>query len=277
MTTTVRMERHSIAPHGKQLMTFVAKYPRIIHAELWGREQSGMQTGEAIPEKMQTMANQLWLDGLNALKPYADKIAAIGETYVRDAAAKGKDHLIERGDEKIRVHKSLPNRMLEWASYITVIITTTEIENFFRQRRHPDAEIHFQQLAGMMREAKENSTPTPLEMGQWHLPFVDMNIDRPAADAWLEANDFSHMGAMDVLRMVSSARCARVSHLTHDGKRDIAKDIELSERLSIGSGFGHWSPREHIATPAADPLQVSGNFIGWLQYRKMFDNENAPG
>ena len=74
---------------------------------------------------------------------------------------------------------------------------------------------------------------------------------------------------------LSVARCARVSYLTHDGKRDHAKDLELYERLLGGGANGHWSPFEHVATPAADPQQHSANFAGWEQYRKRFPQEHA--
>ena len=74
---------------------------------------------------------------------------------------------------------------------------------------------------------------------------------------------------------ISVARCARVSYLTHDGKRDYAKDLELYDRLLDGGANGHWSPFEHVATPAADAAERSGNFVGWEQFRKRFPQEHA--
>lgn len=77
----------------------------------------------------------------------------------------------------------------------------------------------------------------------------------------------------EILKQISVARCARVSYLTHEGKRDILKDLELCERLKGGSGgIGHWSPFEHVAQAMDLPTQ-SGNFWGWKQYRKEFENE----
>jgi len=43
-----------------------------------------------------------------------------------------------------------------------------------------------------------------------------------------------------------TARCARVSYLTHDGKRSPAADFELYDRLFSN---GHVSPLEHAARP----------------------------
>jgi thymidylate synthase ThyX len=69
---------------------------------------------------------------------------------------------------------------------------------------------------------------------------------------------------------LSVARCARVSYLTHEGKRDIDADLALYHRLLTS---GHMSPFEHPAE-SAWPLDVSsGNFRGWLQHRKTIPRE----
>ena len=65
--------------------------------------------------------------------------------------------------------------------------------------------------------------------------------------------------------------------MTHDGKRDINKDIELYETLVSA---GHMSPTEHVATPMAESYTRAhkepfwGNFRGWIQYRKKLPNED---
>jgi len=71
---------------------------------------------------------------------------------------------------------------------------------------------------------------------------------------------------------VCVGRCARVSYLTHDGKRDPQADVQLFERLLSG---GHMSPMEHAARPfdsSSDP-RFTGNFVGWMQARKMVAND----
>ena len=89
--------------------------------------------------------------------------------------------------------------------------------------------------------------------------------------------------AQQIKREISVARCARVSYLTHDGKRDIAKDIQLHDRLA-NQNPPHASPFEHICTPAVWNKQIVtvpqlqggakkynrpkiGKFYGWLQMR----------
>lgn len=275
MSFKVEIIADSIAPCGKRLTTLTATYPRFIHAEVmthrafernaassraipwskmrqniidnpvvplvFGSEQKGMQTGGEIDNPGDARRRWLW---------------------ARDTALEYADMLHD-----LDVHKSLVNRIVEPWMWITTIITATEWNNFYRQRCHPDAEIHFQKIAGMIREARENSTPSFVEEGDWHLPYV-------SDDEVVEHGSF---GEGDILRKVSTARIARVSYLTHDGVRSIPKDLELFDRLVNGSGFGHWSPHGHVAQATNDAELRSGPFVGWKQYRKTFANENAPG
>ncbi len=78
-----------------------------------------------------------------------------------------------------------------------------------------------------------------------------------------------------VLAKISVGRCARVSYLTHDGRRDITEDIALHDRL-VGQVPLHASPTEHVAQALGETWgsSWSGNFRGWLQYRKTLANEN---
>lgn len=95
----------------------------------------------------------------------------------------------------------------------------------------------------------------------------------------------------ETLKKISTARCARVSYLTHDGKRDLMEDVGLFGRL-VESGAGHWSPLEHVATPVTNRLlyeykgvddrnvqvwDTTSNFVGWKQFRKEFREENRTG
>lgn len=279
----------SLAPCGKRLTTITATYPRFIHAEVlthrdrarnsassraipwkkmmaaitenpvipirWGSEQKGMQTGgeiEAVEE-----AETLWLEARDNAIESAQKLAALG------------------------VHKSLVNRLTEPFMWITVVMTATEWQNFFRLRCHPDAEIHFQKIAGMIRDELEASTPVTLEEGEWHLPFIQPDEIANINGYFIDENGQMKLHPfvpryIDILPKVSVARCARVSYLTHEGKRDMEKDLELFDKLVQGSGFGHFSPHEHVAK-ACSTLVRSGPYIGWEQYRKSFPLENQEG
>lgn len=160
-----------------------------------------------------------------------------------------------------------------------------------------------------------------LKVGEWHCPLVSKDdfkpimlylsecrdLDEPNAKDWnsyssLETESWNNGSAevilnayIEIKKKISVARCARVSYLTHEGKRDIKKDLELFERLRTS---GHWSPFEHIAQPYFnETIHVNtsavgqymlrsgaidedcnlrcGNFIGWKQYRKEFQDENC--
>jgi hypothetical protein len=105
-----------------------------------------------------------------------------------------------------------------------------------------------------MCDLLSSTTPTYIGAGGWHLPLVDER------DAELDT---------ETKKKLSTARCARVSYMTHDGKRDPALDIELHDGLLAN---GHMSPLEHPAMALSDAERI-GNFRGWVQYRKMIPGE----
>jgi thymidylate synthase ThyX len=149
------------------------------------------------------------------------------------------------------IHKQVINRLLEPYLWHTVIVTATQWSNFFALRCHADAEPNMQKIAILMREEYWKSEPIKRD---WHIPYIkDDEEDLP----------------LEVRREVSAGRCARVSYLTHDGVRDIDRDVQLAEKLKAS---GHWSPFEHQAR-AMKTGGNSANFQGWTQYRKMFANE----
>lgn len=222
----------------------------------WGRNQSGMQADEELTDESLRIVQRMWTEHRN-----------------RSLAV----HCLL---EDNHLHKQIANRILEPFMWHTAIITATEWDNFFHQRCHPDAQPEMKAIADQMQIAYYTNTPKLVEYGQWHLPYI--TEDDLAADPH---DKFGiHNFPEDALK-VSVARCARVSYLTQDGKRDIEKDLELYERLTQG---GHWSPFEHVASPITkeeldeqygrddvDPGKFySGNFRGWTQYRKLFENEN---
>jgi thymidylate synthase ThyX len=149
---------------------------------------------------------------------------------------------------------------------MTVIITGTEFENFFALRAHPDAQPEFQDLAYKMLNIYQLSEPNKLKEGEWHIPFGD-KLDETRLTELYYQTAIPHE---ELKLRISVARCARVSYLNFEGKDDYNKDIELSETLSSS---GHWSPFEHSAM-ALSTSEYSGNFKGWKQYRKTFNEEN---
>jgi thymidylate synthase ThyX len=154
--------------------------------------------------------------------------------------------------------------------FITVIMTATELDNWFKLRRHKDAQPEIKWVADEMWNHYQSHRPRVLAAGEWHLPLLDFDSEVVAPD--LRYN----------LCKVSAGRCARVSYLTHDGKRDMGEDVKLADRLMASF---HWSPFEHVARALPDEALSdyccaeaihtsttwSGNLRGWLQYRETVD------
>lgn len=231
--------------------------------ESFGKNQKGMQASEVLASDDDHMARAEWtLARVDAIR-HAKALAMIG------------------------VHKQLANRLIEPFCWHTVIVTATEWDNYFALRCHPDAQPEIRKVSEMMREVFNASTPKELKAGQWHLPLLqdDEFVLPDNSPEWNEPVGFScTLLSVDMAKKVSAGRCARVSYLTHDGRRDIKADVELCERLHKS---GHMSPLEHVARPLtqddiADRGLTSykpfvGNFCGWLQFRKELPNEDNFG
>lgn len=217
----------------------------------WGSNQPGMQAGDQLQWGAKKNArNAIWRHKLEAIK------------LVKEL-------------EKIGLHKQVANRYIEPYLWHTVIVTATEWDNFFHLRCHPDAQPEMKAAADEMQLAYYRSTPQLVANSLWHLPYVD-NDDIKLITNWYLENPDAGSGdwdddSLEVMKRISVARCARVSYLTHDGKRDIDKDISLYTRLVEGN---HMSPFEHVATPMTDGDGWSGNFRGWYQLRKTMPNDD---
>lgn len=195
--------------------------------EIFGKNQRGMQSEHDLLD--QDGARQDWM-------------------LARDSAV-----FHARAQMGRQTHKQIANRLLEPFMWTTVIITATNWRNFFALRRHKDAQPEIRKVAGMMHEVIAASSPNNKSMnaldhgsitagaGLWHLPLIyDQDIDQILRRA-------DDMEGWHTLARISAARCARVSYLTHEGKRDIDADLALVDRLASA---GHMSPFEHAARPA---------------------------
>jgi thymidylate synthase ThyX len=174
------------------------------------------------------------------------------------------------------VHKQYVNRILEPFAHISVVVSATEYSNFFTLRYHSMAQPEIQELAKQMWEAYQRSTPELLTPGQWHLPFVTKEELKNHTGVLQTYGGYSTVVAWDNLIKMSVARCARVSYNNHDGTNSTyEQDCALYDRL-LGSQPIHASPAEHQAKAlyVDQSTEWSGNFRGWLQYRKTLEGEN---
>lgn len=253
--------------------------------ELFGTDQPGMQAGPPLTGAQHEKAVQLRLETrdflvLQALREISSpalvrllliehsgleptiKLMKVlgGVTDYLDMLKQGK---VEPFGDHLGIHKQDANRMLEPLMWHTAIITGTDWGNFFALRTHRDAQPEFQRIALMMLRAYRESQPKLLLPGQWHKPLFREDEELLVAEK----------GEIYTVQL-SSGRCARVSYLTHDGRRDLEADIQLYERLVAG---GHMSPTEHQGTPMTDEEYAvspySGNFHGFTQFRKTLPNE----
>ena len=300
---SVRTVLDSVAHTGKRVTTLELKYPRFIHSEfLTHRDRArNSASSRAIPAKK--MRREIIRNPVIPVKFGAAQKRMVDGEEVKQAWLARRVWLTARLValfaswmlSKLGVHKNLCNRLTEPWMFITVICTATEWKNFLRLRNHPDAENHIQILAALIDEALHDSEPILRDYHQWHMPYVnDMDrarlrriVGKPQTKTervegylqdYVDQSERTDTEIIDeAMRRVSVARCARVSFLTHHGTRSVLDDLDLFGRLTRGSGFGHWSPMEHVATPANWGNQTSGPFHGWIQYRKQFQLENEPG
>lgn len=259
MTIEVHMlakSKHPL-PDAPDCVSIKARYPRFIHSEVmthrvfsrnasssraipvmrlirdvladpavpveWGSNRPGMQAGDPLTGWRLHLVRFCW---------FAAMYCAVAMAYV--AAKAG-------------AHKQVVNRIIEPWSHITVVITSTEWENFFRLRCHPAADPTMRALAEAIRNTIKSQESEQLRPGEWHAPF--------AGRVMTTAGRLTR----------SVACCARVSYLNHDGTQpNMNADKKLFDMLAE---MEHMSPFEHQAYPnyAGDGKSNLGPW--WNQHR----------
>jgi len=206
---------------------------------LWNSEKPGMQGGESLTGQALLEAEGLFLDIRNYT---VDRVY----NYLEACELGGSNKL----------HKAYLNRLLEPFLWHKVIVSSTEWGNFFEQRISELALPEIADLAICIKNAMYESEPVELHSGEWHLPYAD-DIDEYTAEE---------------LILISAARCARVSYETHDGVRDIGKDLDLAYKLMSAKPM-HYSPFEHQARAEyGDYGWSKSNFSNcWIQARTMLE------
>jgi hypothetical protein len=314
MTIEAKVICDSISPQGIRLITMQLRYPRFIHAEeLTHRIISTEPEGifyEAIPDgfmydkdlsrnasssraiPVDRMIEDLRRDpaqpvywgsnkpgmqaGAELEGPELEAVKNLWNISMENSILFAQDMV------RLGLHKQIANRILEPWAHINVVVTATEWDNFFALRAHKDAQPEMQALAIAMMIAKHDSNPVLLQPGQWHLPYTtieDREAIRQICDIPNVPGPVSEGEIIGGLQRISVARCARVSYLTHDGRKTTPQeDLDLYDRL-VGGKPIHASPAEHQATPdeylntGYINTHEHGNFRGWQQYRKMIEDK----
>lgn len=285
MTITAKMILDSISPAGKRISTLQLRYPRMIHPEFlthrvfsrnssssravpvkrliedilvdpaiptyWGKNQPGMQA-------RQQHSALVVLDDIVGWNPHQDEPIVGKIDFTSEAAwlhARDMAIGVAKAFDAAGYHKQIVNRLLEPFSHINTLVTSTEWENFFLLRVHPDAQPEFQELARQMfDQLMHQSDPQERRV---HLPYI-------------QPEDFQR-GMESELKLISAARCARVSYMTHENKRpNYEDDFRLAHDLLAPPP--HLSPFEHQALPSHNPDGHFANFKGWYSQRYVMEN-----
>jgi thymidylate synthase ThyX len=165
---------------------------------------------------------------------------------------------------RLGLHKQVVNRLLSPWAYTKVVVTGTDEAwaNFLALRADSHADPALQRVAEDAAACLAESTPHVLQIGDWHLPYLDQTLPRGP-----------HGRKQGIIQSV--ARCARVSYSTFETP-EVASSFEKDQDLYVKlleSDPKHASPAEHQACAVLSADQ-GGNFgPGWMQYRKTLNKE----
>lgn len=277
----------SISPDNIRLTTLQLRYWRPIHSELMTHRvfSRNARSSRAVPVatllketpyRPHFMQNRPGMQALEELPK---------EKF--EAAVFQWEQLIEQTRDAVRilnalgVHKQWANRPLEWFGWIDVLVTSTDWTNWYALRDHSDAAPEIHELAELMGQAMDYSHPEQLYYGDWHLPYITPEEKTQILPGNIRVMDQSE------LKVLSAARCARLSFKPFDGNADYEKEVGRYEKLVVSQPV-HASPTEHQATPdmmqkiqlgKGQEIQIwaqgseQGNFTGWVQARKQIPHE----
>lgn len=292
----------------------------------FGANQGGMQDKGEEHDTMVLIPKHLYgalvvylkeeLDGMLTLADLKE-VSGDGKVYMTAFGAWNLHKFISVGIASAmndaKYHKQTFNRLMEAHQMMKTVISGTEVENFFWLRNHGAADPTLHELARVMDEARNASTPELLQAGEWHLPYVDTHRDSEGVRRYtisVENEDgvtITDLELEDAIK-VSCARSAAVSY-RNEGY-GLEKSLEVYDRL-VGDERKHASAFEHQATPIRNwgyydstirngkyeqnhpwiPYTWeegithvdrkgnlwSGNLKGWRQYRKLIPGENYTG
>ena len=303
----------SVSTSDEHLTTFVVEYPRIILAEVNTHRMLSRNSASsrAIPfDKMVTQLTARPVRFGEANPGMQDKGEEFHQPVFYEGAeeyfspeeyweiAKDSAKKMARGYYRAGYHKQVYNRLTDHFQMMKTVISSTEWENFFWLRNHASADPTFAELARVMQQAMQESVPQTLLPSEWHLPYVtSRRDDNGKLEYWLDSE--TQLCESDALK-VSAARCAAVSYRNTD--YGLEKCRQVHDKL-VGDDRKHGSAMEHqakamtgldangeitlVTTPKTWEPGIthmdsefnlwSGNFKGWIQYRKLIPGENYRG
>lgn len=254
---------YSENPQGAQVLTVLATYPRFIHSEVmthrvferngassraipvlktlkevwlnpacpvrWGAANKGMTDKGPLPDWRAKLCRRLWLTA---------RLPIIAFVWIM---------------MKLGLAKQVSNRLLEPWTWMTLVITATEWENFYRLRISEYAQPEIKELALRILEAHAAATPKKLAEGDWHIPFDETG--RPLL--------------LEERLKIATARIARTSYLNFYGKNDIDADIKMTDKLYTDR---HFSPFGHCCR-AENDKDFHAHLRGFSPHRKVLGGD----
>lgn len=308
----------SISSSGKRITTYELEYPRFVHAEFmthrlfsrnaassraipvpkmieniknntampihWGANQKGMQA------KSECFNKVVWEEFTEFDNPADVPLYLLDSQDIEreEAWEVARNNAIELANafNDAGYHKQIVNRLLEPFQFIKVVCTATEYDNFFWLRSHADAQPEIKELSDCMYQAMQKSVPNELGVGEWHLPYVQ--VERGCDGDLIYFTEtkihdetiYEYLTESDALK-VSASCCAQVSYRLADTSLDKARMIY---DMLVDSKPVHASPFEHQGKPMDNETDLdsegvtgynnslgytSGNFFGWIQHRQL--------
>lgn len=266
---TATIVADSIGSHGIRLTTFQVRVPKYLLQEIARHRVLSLSfnSSRAIPAKV--IRSQVWQDpvipiewgsnrsGMSAgasLRNWHLQLAKIGWLAASKLAC-----ICHWGLSKTGLHKQHVNRILEGFIWADGVISSTNWDNLFALRIHPDAQPEFRKLADEMRQSIRTNQPEYLTIADWHLPYI--------------TDDDRANNELATLKLLSASRCARVSY----GLKPFDRDADMKRAyLLLNADPKHLSPFEHVASPlygSFNTIPQSGNYRGWYQFRKEIEDE----
>lgn len=279
MTIKAKILAHSFNPNtNTDVVTFELEYPLVIHAHLLTHRVFSRNTASqrAIPVK--AMIKAVMENPYIPIKWGKNQAGMVAkDEEIEDIERAKAEWLLARDNavyhagvlDKMGLHKQHTNRLLAPFQHTKVVVTTTELDNFFNLRLASDAQPEVQELAKAMKEAYENSAVSILLKGEWHLPYIERvpTYDAEGNPAWQYFYQSTEIGLEDA-KAISAACCAAVSYRMEDISVNKAQDIY--KKLGVGTNKFHASPFEHVCTPWQEHEEVEkGNLLGFHQLRHL--------
>jgi thymidylate synthase ThyX len=291
---------------GNRITSVLVTIPRIVLAELNTHRMFSRNSASSRAIPFERMVKAVKDDPFIPIAWQKDHSGMQGTEYMEhgindliDNHLRARDAAVERATEANQrgLTKQLCNRYLEPFMWHTVLITSTEWENFFALRcpqygllteeglKHfrsqndyfkaggvisgtdinieflkinkSGAEIHIQAAAEAIYDAMNESTPMALKDGMWHIPFSDKLNNPEMGTAY---------GYLHGIK-VATAMCARTSYTVVGNEKEMtyAKLIEIHDRMVSQVPF-HASPFEHCARVMTEDEYYT-NVRGKLMFR----------